>query len=400
MSEPETTIVPPDAAAAVTAPPAAPARLAAAPTRAPRGGGGLALALAAIALIGAGYALWRNLAFEREHGARLVEIAQNTRLQSDTLGTVARELETIVARGGALERRVADAESVNRSLREELLGLGERARLVEDAVANLADSRLEGAAALRLNEAEFLLRLGAVRLSLFRDAAGAGAAYRLADAQLAELDDATLAGVRQTIAAEIAALDEHGAAPTETTLAELDAVADGLATLPSRVVTLTPDADAVDGAGWGARLARVLGSLVRVRRVDDSGAGALAPLSADTARAAIALELGLAKAALVANDDVALARCLARARAAIARSFDSEAAPVRDALARLDRIAATRPRAALPAIGRALEALTNLRATRAVAEPPATAPPATAPPAPNAPDTTEAPAPDTEPEAT
>src|SRR5687767_2385911 len=330
MSDPEPTIAPALPDPALVSDPVPPAR------RAPRAASAFALLLAFVALLGAGYALWRSYVFEREHGARLVQIAQNTRTQSDSLGALTREIETLVERGGALERRVADAETVNRSLREELLGLGERARLVEDAVASLAASRLEGAAALRLNEAELLLRLGTARLQLFRDAEGAAAAYRLADAQLARLDDATLAGVRQTIAAEIAELAAHGGAPLETTFAALDAVADALPTLPTRdLLAVVSDTPAPD-EGYGARLGRVLGSLVRVRRIDESGGSALAPLDAATARAALELELGLAKAALIVNDDARFARTMARAREALTRSFDASSAPVRAALAQLD----------------------------------------------------------------
>ncbi|HET9483014.1 MAG TPA: uroporphyrinogen-III C-methyltransferase [Xanthomonadales bacterium] len=355
------------------------------PARAPAGAsgatGGIALLLALVAALAAGYALWRSVAFEREHGTRLVQIAQNTRTQSDTLAALTRQTETLVGRGSALERRIADAETVNRSLREELLGLGERARLVEDAVASLAASRLEGAAALRLNEAELLLRLGTARLSLFRDAQGAIAAYRLADDQLARLDDAMFAGVRQTIAAEVAELSAHGGAPLDATLAELDAIADALPDLPSRDALPPAEAAPAATAGYRARLAHVLGSLVRVRRIDETGDAALAPLDAATARASVELELGLAKAALAAHDDARFARTIARVRAALTRSFDASSAPVRDVLARLERVAAGAAPAALPAAGRALQELSNLRATREAAAPPIGAEPRAAVPA-------------------
>lgn len=364
MADPEATIDP-TLPAPVAAPAAAPVPAAGRGS----GAGAIALLLALVALLAGSYALWRSVAFERDHAGRLVQIAQNTRTQSDTLATLTDQITTLVDRGAGLERRVADAETVNRSLREELLGLGERARLVEDAVANLAESRLEGAAALRLNEAELLLRLGAARLALFRDTAGAIAAYRLADAQLAQLDDATLAGVRQTVAAEIAALIAHRGAPVEATLADLDSVADALPSLPTRIVTLTSEPGSVVPSGYGARLAHVLGSLVRVRRIDERDDSALAPLAADAARAAVELELGLAKAAVVAHDDARLARTVGRARRAIERSFDTDAQPVRTALARLAQVAASANAEPLPPIGRALEELGNLRATRAAAAP-------------------------------
>ena len=397
MSDPEPTILPTPTPEPVraTPPPAAPRT---------RGNAGAALALlvAALAAAAGGWALWRSFVFERDHGERLVDIARNTRTQSDALSTLTQEISRLVERNAALERRIADAETVNRSLREEVLGLGERARLVEDAVASLAQARLEGVAALRLNEAELLLRLGTARLQLFRDTAGASAAYRLADAQLATLDDATLAGVRQTIAAEIAELDAHAGVPLEATLAELDAVATALATLPTRVVVVEAPPPAAD-EGYTDKLARALGSLVRIRRVEDAAEGALAPLTGDAARAAVDLELALAKSALVAHDDGRYARALARARASLVRSFDDSAPEVQAALARLDNASLAGSGAALPASGRALEQLQNLRATRAVAASPAPAPSASSAPPPEAapaeppaapPTETEAPSPE------
>ena len=87
-----------------------------------------------------------------------------------------------------------------------LAGMGERASLLEDAVARLADNRLRGEVSLRLNEAEFLLLLGEERLRLFDDSNAAIQAYSLADAALAGLDDPVLATVRQTLAQELATL--------------------------------------------------------------------------------------------------------------------------------------------------------------------------------------------------
>ena len=43
--------------------------------------------------------------------------------------------------------------------------MGERAALLEDAVARLSQSRVSGDALLRLNEAEFLLSMGSEQLS-------------------------------------------------------------------------------------------------------------------------------------------------------------------------------------------------------------------------------------------
>ena len=51
----------------------------------------------------------------------------------------------------AMRARLADADTVNKGVREEMLALGERSRHLEDAVANLAEQHLTGRDALALN---------------------------------------------------------------------------------------------------------------------------------------------------------------------------------------------------------------------------------------------------------
>ena len=51
------------------------------------------------------------------------------------------------------------ADATNRVLRDELLGLGQRAALLEDSISKLADPERHGAQALRLDEVELLKRM-------------------------------------------------------------------------------------------------------------------------------------------------------------------------------------------------------------------------------------------------
>ena len=116
--------------------------------------------------------------------------------QSSTEGARAEDARTTGAELDALKRtldsetkRHTDSDALGKSLREEVLGLSERAGLIEDALRNLAERHDDGETSLRLGEAEFLLRLGAERHRLFRDPTGAATAFELADGVLAELDD-------------------------------------------------------------------------------------------------------------------------------------------------------------------------------------------------------------------
>ena len=98
-------------------------------------------------------------------------------------------------------------------LRDELLGIGQRAALLEDSVAKLADPERHGAQALRLDEVELLLSQGQQRLQIAGDLDGARRAYALAGGVLDGIDDPAYLSLRQALAQERAALDALGADP-------------------------------------------------------------------------------------------------------------------------------------------------------------------------------------------
>ena len=157
--------------------------------------------IALIALGVGGVALWR--AYAIEHGQADAQAAARTELVA-RIDELSRSVDQRKRDLDSLRARVADADGVNKSVREELLGLGERSRHLEDAVANLAEQRLSGRDALALNEAEFLLQQAQERLALFHDAHTALTAYQLADSALAAAEDPVFASVRQAISAESA----------------------------------------------------------------------------------------------------------------------------------------------------------------------------------------------------
>ncbi len=334
--------------------------------------------LAVIALLLGGVALWQVQSLRATQDAADAARAA----QADLLARLERDASEVLRSARTLERRLGDAEGVNQSVREEVLGLGERARLLEDAVARLADRNLSGTVLLRLNEAEFLLRMGHERLRLFDDAQATIAAFQLADAELAALEDPLFAGVRQTIASEIAALAAVPQIERSALLLRLDAVADSLPTLPARsaLIDARPP-ELPPAAGWMDRAAAALGQFVRVREVSTDATALIDPLNADAARAALAIELALAKAALVTGDESALRAAVERARRHLSGTFAVDQASVQQALTALDAVLASPAQAAWPDIGNSLKELRNLRATRAMAAPAASAE-APAPPTP------------------
>ncbi len=346
----------PDSEVVVAAPviPSMPPERPAAPAAVRTRTGALATLLALLALILAAFATWRVVQLERGQGDAAGALREdiNRRLADAERSADQRKRDL-----EAMRSRLADSDSVNKSVREELLALDERSRHLEDAVANLAEQRLTGRDALALNEAEFLLQLAGERLALFHDAQAALAAYQLADSALAAAEDPVFAGVRQTISAERQALEAARPLDTNATLGALERVRANLATLP-------PKKSPTAAVAPPSRLEALLQQFVRIGNDDTPNRRDI-----ELTRSLAAIDLRAAQAALLARDPAAYTAAIARARTSLANAFDGDAAAVKEALAELDRIGAAPLAPALPELGTALRELRNLRATRALAQP-------------------------------
>lgn len=343
-------------------PPATPA------PRSRRGGHGLLWLVVLAVLAGGGYMGWQAWSAQQQERQREAATAQ---LESELLQRVEQlesALETQRRQLRALETRASDNAATNQVLREELLGMGERAALLEDAVGRLADNRVRGEVMLRLNEAEFLLLMGEERLRLFGDVGSAVQAFGLADAALAGIDDPLLATLRQTLAQELLALRSVPEDPRPMLRAELARAIERLAQLPPSRAGEVVAADASD-----SRLVQLLSGLVTIRRVDARDA-VLGPVQHETTLAALRLQLEQATAALARPDPRAYAHALERAQALAARLFDAGDAEVVALRATLERLRTTTLVPELPVLGATLQELRGLRATRSVAGSEAPAP--------------------------
>ncbi len=326
-----------------------------------RGSGILIVVVVLVALAALGW--WYFDRQVREHDdARNDALAAQIGDLTQANGQLRRDVDS-------LRSRYNDAEAMNRGIREEVLSFAERSRSLEDAVANLSEQRLNNRDAMALNEAEFILQLAGERLALFRDASGAMAAYRLADSALAAAEDPLFASVRQTISAEMQALDAAKPMQTRATLKTLADLRTGLLDLPMKtsaeMVTAATNVER-------SRLRVILDQFVRISH--DDGGPALAARDEKLSRLLIAIDLRAAEAALFARDQDAFDDSLKRAHAGVEAIFDPAAPAVRETLASLDQLAATPLAPALPELGTALNELRNLRTTRALSHPMKAAP--------------------------
>ena len=292
-------------------PPAAPP--AAAPRAARRGGWTWLVVLLALAA-GGGW-LWYS-DHQRAQRERLADIEATQRLEA-----LEGRLERLRGDVHGHSQRLQQADATNRVLRDELLGMGQRAALLEANVAKLADANRQGAQALRLEEAELLLTLGQQRLQLAADLDGARRAYALAAGVLDGVDSPGFLNLRQTLAQERAALDALDADPRRSALLRLDALA---AKLPDPTALPRAAAPPANAPWWD----RVLARLVSVHRSD--APTVLASEDRTAGAAALQLELTLARTAIERRDPIALRTALDRADAWLLRLWP--ASPQRRAL--------------------------------------------------------------------
>jgi uroporphyrin-3 C-methyltransferase len=326
---------------------------------APHGGGTLALAvmLALIAIGGTGYVGWRQW----QQAQMSTVDSHNLATLQQRVGALETTLSGVSGERTSLNQRLSDADQVNRSLREELLSQAERTRNLEDAVAKLAQKSLSGQDATLLDETESLLRMADERYTLFHDAQGAAAAYTLADQTLAGVNDATFAGLRQSITAERDALAKSQPASQASALQQLTELRGDLATLPLKTLDNTTSNDPSQTV-W-QRIKQALASVVSVQR---SNGAPLAVADARFARELASLDLAQAQTALLAYDANAYAAALQRVDAALASQFDANNADVQQARVTLKQLGAALPPSAPVHLGAALSELRNLRTVHAL----------------------------------
>jgi uroporphyrin-3 C-methyltransferase len=324
---------------AVAAPPSAPRR---------RGHGRTLfwlLALALLAVLG-----WRGWTAWQAHRSQSAADARDDAVQWRALDA---RIDALRRDQRAQAQRIAQADATNRVLRDEVLGIGQRAALLQDSVDKLADPARHGVQALRLDEAELLLALGAQRLQLAGDLDGARRAYALAAGVLDGIDDPAWLDLRQALVQERAALDALGADPKSIALARLDAFAATLAP-PS---ALPGEADDRALPWWRRAFARIVEVRPSNRDV------AVAPGDRAAGYAALQLELTLARSAGERRDADAWRSALSRADGWLARLWPPSPALQRQR-AQLEALQSLPLQLALPTLGSTLQQLQSMRAAR------------------------------------
>ncbi len=268
------------------------------------------------------------------------------------LDALDQRFETIRRDQRAQNQHLQQADATNRLMRDELLGIGQRAALLEESVSRLADPDRHGAQALRLDEAELLLVMGQRRLAIAGDLDGARRAYALAAGVLEGIDDPAYLSLRQSLQQERAALDAPGVEPRALAMRTLDAVA---ATLDAAPPGGRP-ADEARRPWWR----RAFASIVEVQ--PSSSRIAVQPSDRLAAQAGLQLELSLARAAAERRDVAGFRAALARVGAWLARLWPPSPTLQRQQ-AQLRALAALPLSPAIPTLGTTLAQLRQMRAS-------------------------------------
>lgn len=246
------------------------------------------LAAVSVLLVLAAWSGWS--AWQARQLRALAQVETDTR----QLDALMQRMDTLRGDLRAQGRLLQDAASANRVLRDEVLGLGQRNALLEETVARLAVGSREASQAVKLDEAELLLVIGAQRLRIAGDLDGARRAYALAAGVLDGLDEPALLNLRQALAQERLALDALGPGPRVAVATRLDALGQRLGTLPRD----TPH----DPAALAARPAwqRLLAPLLEIQ--PSGGHALMTTAERHQGEDAMQVELTLARAALERGD--------------------------------------------------------------------------------------------------
>lgn len=309
--------------------------------------GWLLLLLVVAALGAGGWYAWRTLRTAPVEGPDLSPEALDARLLDAEQAVV-----TLRRTQQGLDQRLTDTTARTGLLRDEVLGVGQRAAILEDSLRELSTQAREGREALRLDEAELLLSLAQARLDVAGDLPGAIRATTMARDTLEPLIDPQFISLRQTLGQELAALNALPADPRSLASGELDALQASLPRLASRA----PGAPPATGTGSGWQ--RLLDAIVQVR--PSSSQDLISPADRATGEAALGLELALARIALDRRDQAGFRAALVRIDQWLQRLYAEDAA-LRERRERLARLGELDLVPDLPMSGSGLQQLRDLR---------------------------------------
>lgn len=321
-----------------------------------------------------------------------------------TIGQLTSQLQPLQQAISAAQERVAELASESTAARSDIETLQRRMREQSDAVEALPGrvagversvSALEGISSgargdWLLAQAEYFLQVANAELELAGNPGIAEQALAMADERLLTIGDPGLTDVRRAVASELQSLkslDTPDIASTAVRLASLAGVVDALP-VRRELLTKRPDEDDRQGDDSSGSVAPVttatdemsgreramatlksaFSGFVSVRRTDEEAQPLMAPEAAYFLRVNLGLQLQSARLALLSGEQALLEQSLDDAADWLRDYYDTESAPVRNALTTIAEVRETTVAVELPDISESLRLLRR-RIARASTEP-------------------------------
>lgn len=256
----------------------------------------------------------------------------------------------------SLEKKLADAQSRTGLLRDEVLGVNQRAAILEENVREMAKEQNSSRQSVQLEALELLLILADARINVDGDLPGALRAMRLANEVASDIRDSQMINVRQSLLQEMQMLSS---ATDRKPIAagELDALEATLPQLAARLPGQTDAASKTERNGFQ----RLLDAMVQVRSADEQSL--LGANDRSAAEAALSLELALARSALNKRDNYNFQASIRRIDSWLKRLY-ADGPVLRERRAKLSALAKQDIRLNLPTSGSSLQLLRSMSTQR------------------------------------
>lgn len=256
----------------------------------------------------------------------------------------------------SLEKKLADTQSRTGLLRDEVLGVNQRAAILEENVREMAKEQNDSRQLVQLEALELLLVLADARIHVDGDLPGALRAMRLANEVASDIRDSQIINVRQSLLQEMQAMSS--ASDRKLIAAdELDALEATLPQLSARLLGQTDTGNKTNRNGFQ----RLLDAMVQVRSADEQSL--LGANDRSAAEAALALEIALARSALNKRDNTNFQASVRRIDSWLKRLY-ADGPVLRERRAKLSALAKQDIHLNVPTAGSSLQLLRSMSTQR------------------------------------
>jgi len=251
-----------------------------------------------------------------------------------------------------LDKKLADTQSRTGLLRDEVLGVNQRAGIIEENVREMAKAQNNSRQSVQLEALELLLVLADARINVDGDLPGALRAMRLANEVASDIRDSKMINLRQSLLQEMQAMSS---ATDRKPIAagELDALEATLPQLSARLPGQTDSSNKKNRNGFQ----RLLDAMVQVRSADEQSL--LGANDRSAAEAALSLEIALARSALNKRDNKAFQASVRRIDSWLKRLY-ADGPVLRERRNKLAGLAKQDIRLNIPTAGSSLQLLRSI----------------------------------------